>query len=165
MHLSAGGFFIAILVSSLASGEAIYSLRKASGQLMLLVTFFIVQDIVRRYRDVTKAFVLIVSAGVLVSIYAVVQYWKPSIFAEMFPYAYGGRARHYLLATIGNPEYLGSYITPLALLVFPTMLLRHSTSRRRPFLYVLSMAPSHKSTVHIALTLSTRQRKSRSTLS
>jgi O-antigen ligase len=123
IQLSVAGLLLTTIVSSLVSGYPIYSLQKAAGQLLLFSAFFITQDVVRGLRAVGKVRSLILLSGVLVCAYGLLQYWNPGFLSRLFPYEYGEEARHHLLATLGNPEYLGGYVTPLALLVLPTILL------------------------------------------
>ena len=111
------GYGASIILSALFSGEVWYSLGEGLKILPLLTIVLAFPEIIKRESDLSKMRTAILSAGFLVSVFALCQYMQMDIFKEWFPYRLpGSQARNYMISTIGNPEYLGSYLAPLALL-------------------------------------------------
>jgi len=117
------GYAASILISSLFSGEAAYCLREAMKVLPLLVIVMTFPLICRSVADFEKIKSVILFSGALVAIYGLCQYARIPFLNRWFPYVYeesalAGLGRNYILSTIGNPEYLGSYLAPLLLIAF-----------------------------------------------
>jgi len=115
-------FFLIVIVSSLLSGEASYSLKEARILFLLIVTFFIVQEVIASPSSCQRIRVITVLAGLIVSIYAFFQFigWD-FIFAGLPIMLESTEARAQIFSTIGNPEYLGSYLAAVSMLLIPVL--------------------------------------------
>jgi len=112
-----------IILSSQFSGEAAYCLKEAMKVLPLLVIVITFPLICRSAADFEKIRSVILFSGALVAIYGICQYARIPFLNRWFSYVYEESAlaelgRNYILSTIGNPEYLGSYLAPLLLIAF-----------------------------------------------
>ena len=117
------GYAASIIISSLFSGEAAYCLKEAMKVLPLLVIVITFPLICRSAADFEKIRSVILFSGALVAIYGICQYARIPFLNRWFSYVYEESAlaelgRNYILSTIGNPEYLGSYLAPLLLIAF-----------------------------------------------
>lgn len=123
------GYGLAMIVSALFSGEPLYSLRECIRTLPLLMLFLVFPELFRSFGTGKKSvregsggslekirLVTLTAAG-LTSIYGLCQYFGFDFIYRIFRYSLTEDiARNYILSTIGNPEYLGSYLSPLILL-------------------------------------------------
>ncbi|MBN1900700.1 O-antigen ligase family protein [Candidatus Sumerlaeota bacterium] len=128
-------FSIAILISCLLSREVVYSLHHAvfawSYHLMFLVmpAIFLSKSLRNKKRIggnlsfLNKMRIVICFTGFLVAVYGLCQYFEMDFIFKWFRYDIKDKiARNYIISTIGNPEYLGSYLAPLVLLCLPELL-------------------------------------------
>ncbi len=131
LRLSIVGYGMAILLSALLSDEVLYSLREALHILPLLMIFITMPAIISGRACLEKLRIAIVAAGALVAAYGLCQYVGYNFLFRWFPFAFKKMvARNFIFSTIGNPEYLGSYLAPLVLLVLPDLLGRAGRIRR-----------------------------------
>jgi O-antigen ligase len=128
-------FAITMLVSCLLSHEVMYCLHQAlfmwGFHLMFLIMPEILQSETSRNRcrlagDIdylAKIRLVILFTGFLVAGYGLCQYFGGDFIFRWFRYDIKDKiARNYIISTIGNPEYLGSYLAPLVLLCLPELL-------------------------------------------
>ncbi len=138
---------VIIGISSVLGGEALYSLRQAVYVWPLIVLFLALPEAVgnrgadgRRepgeasesiFRNLEKIRLAILCAGFLTAFYGLCQYMGLDFLRRWFPYDLkDNQARNYMLSTIGNPEYLGSYLAPLVLLAIPFLWTKGGMKRR-----------------------------------
>ncbi len=120
VRAAALAFGLASLVSCLLSSRIGYSLRACMNQWPLIIIFTAFPVIAKGKKDPGKVRVAILSAGVFVAVYGLCQYFGYDFLRRWFPFAFKDtEARNMILSTMGNPEYLGSYLGPLILLCLP----------------------------------------------
>jgi O-antigen ligase len=111
-------FAFIILISDLLSGEILYCLRESLKIWPLILIFLAIPKIINPEKDFRKFRTAILASGALVAVYGLCQYFDMDFLYKWIPYKKSGElARNYILSTIGNPEYLGSYLAPLILLL------------------------------------------------
>ena len=122
-------YALTIGLSALFSGEALYSLRHALRTWPILVIFLAMPRILPGAGkqgfliQLDKIRYIILGAGALAGAYGLCQYFGFDFLHTWFAYDIKDKlARNEILSTIGNPEYLGSYMAPLALLCLPDVL-------------------------------------------
>jgi len=130
-------FAVIIGVSSLLGGRVLYSLRQALYIWPLIVLFLTLPEVAGNkksgskttpapyeflFRNLEKIRLTILCAGFLTALYGLCQYIGVDFLRRWFPYDLKDNlARNNILSTIGNPEYLGSYLAPLVFLAFPSL--------------------------------------------
>jgi|GEM_PF-534893 len=127
-------YALLVVVSALLSREKLYSFHRALSLFPLLVLFITIPEILQprpstlpgkkpeysNFQILAKLRFVILFTGALVALYGLCQYFGFDFLKRWFPYDLKEElARNYMLSTLGNPEYLGSYLAPIALLILP----------------------------------------------
>lgn len=112
--LGAAALAIAHLLSALLSREPRFSLGATIPSLMLIVLFGAIIWHAPRTRDIRKFVVLMIATGALVGACALAQHGGFDPLAALVRYREAERYRTGVYVTLGNPEYLGGYLAPLA---------------------------------------------------
>ncbi len=118
-EITLGGFVLASLVSVVTAVEPRYAFRESWHFLLLpLVSLglvrFSLSDLERE-----KLFWTLVAGGVVSAVYGLCVYFGYDFLRPWYPFAYSkADARNYVHSFLGNPEYFGGYMAPLAVVAF-----------------------------------------------
>lgn len=113
-------FLLMVVVASLFSGSITYSLKKSLIQILLVVVFFLTQGIANSARIVTRVQVMAIISAFLVALYGACQYIGWDFLYQALPVVINlPEGRAHIFSTIGNPEYLGSYIAAISVQLVP----------------------------------------------
>ncbi len=115
-------FIGAIVASAFSSGNLSYTLKEAHLFLLLLVVALLVPLVIRRWEDAFRIRQLIIITALLVGAYGLLQYLNLDFLYSVFPFVSKGKESRYIFSTIGNPEYLGSYIAAISVMMVPALL-------------------------------------------
>jgi O-antigen ligase len=131
VNVSAGLLTAAVIIACLASGNASYCFQEAWIPIFLLGLFFAVQPLLVGHRGIAKLQLVAILAAVVVSAYGLLQYFNLNVLADVFPYVRPSKeSRNFILSTIGNPEYLGGYLAPFAVMMLPHLVVRRGAMVR-----------------------------------
>lgn len=113
---------ISIIISCILSEQPLYSLRESLRIIpFLLIFIFFPRNILTR--DAVKIRITALLAGFLTAFYGLCQYFDYNFLLRWFPFIPRyDTARSQIVSTMGNPEYLGSYLSPLVILCIPAFL-------------------------------------------
>lgn len=128
-------FSLVMLISCLLSREVIYCLRQAIYMWAFHLMFLVMPEIFGSKRGgnqfglagdiryLAKIRLILLFTGFLLAAYGLCQYFGGEFIFRLFRYDIKDKiARNYIISTIGNPEYLGSYLAPLVILFLPELL-------------------------------------------
>lgn len=117
-------FFVLFIFSSAFFSKTIsYCLKEGRLQILLILIYFLSQVIVKSPEEVRRIKNIALFSALLVAFYGICQYLGWDFLHRVFPFKYEpGEGRVYIFSTIGNPEYLGSYIAALSVLLVPSLL-------------------------------------------
>ena len=110
----ATAFALAHIISALLSHEPGFSLRATIPPLSLIVLFGMLIWQPPKPRAIRELVVLTVAIGALAGFCALAQHWGFDPLAQWVRYREADRYRTGVFVTFGNPEYLGGYLAPLA---------------------------------------------------
>ena len=111
------GYALAIFLSVAFSGQFSYSFKHALYVWPLVFIFLFAPVILDSPVKIRKLQILILITGFVITAAGFLQYfgWRP--INEILRYRITeGRARNFMISTVGNPEYLGGFLAPLVLL-------------------------------------------------
>lgn len=125
------------LLAAIVSNRTAYSLAESwhlSAFAALAVLFSMVP---MAYRDLHKILLVIIAAGVLAAIYGMSVYVGFDFLSGVYRFKVGeDDARNYIVSFLGNAEYYGGYMAPLAVLCF-SRAFRQSRSMRARIAWML----------------------------
>ncbi len=131
VNVSAGLLLVSVIIACVASGNVIYCFQEALISIFLLGLFFVLQPLLTGHQEIKKLQLVAILAAVLVSIYGLLQYFNLNVLAGAFPYVRPSKeSRNFILSTIGNPEYLGGYLAPFAVMLIPQLLAHRKVMAR-----------------------------------
>ena len=113
--LGAVAFFAAHLLSAALCPQPAFSMRSTLPLLAMIVLFGTIVWQPPRLPDIRKFSIVMVGTGALIGVLALVQYAGFDLLAPWVRYREPTRYRTGLYVTLGNPEYLGGYLAPLAI--------------------------------------------------
>lgn len=124
-------FLVWILFSAILSKRPLYSLQESLLLISFIVIFFSAQMALGSIESAKKIIFMIYIAGTIVFFIGFLQLIGLDILKAFLNYKYKGdiQGRGFFLSTIGNPEYVGSYLAILASLSLPAVLSKERSKK------------------------------------
>lgn len=117
-------FWFFIFLTALLSTNITYCLKEGRLLILSIIVFFLSQVIVKTHIEANRVKNSAIFSALLVALYGICQYLNWDFLQPIYPLVGTGiESRTHIFSTIGNPEYLGSYIAAIAVLLVPGFIL------------------------------------------
>ncbi len=125
VNIGAVIFAASILISCVFSSKPFLAFKDSMMHLGFIILFFTAQFTIKNIREGSRLLYMSFAAGSIVFIFGIMQYFGYDILQSLMNYKYKEvlSGRNFFLSTIGNPEYVGSYLAILSSIIFPMVIL------------------------------------------
>jgi len=116
-------FAFLTFLSSFNSVNIVFSIIEALLSFSIIIFFFFTYYLTDDIKSIKKILSMVILSALTISIIGILQYFGYDILRFLFRYIITEEERRFkILATLGNPDYLAGYITPIIIIIISCML-------------------------------------------